>query len=45
MIVDFEDTGPKKGFKFRSQTPSKFNKEYKDILKNSISKKRKRNNN
>lgn len=28
MVVDFEETGPRKGFKFRSDKPSKFNKEY-----------------
>jgi hypothetical protein len=32
MIVDFEETGPKAGFKFRSQTPSKFNKEYNEVM-------------
>jgi len=26
MLVDFEDGKPKKGFKFRSEEPSKFNK-------------------
>ena len=28
MIVDFEESGPKSGFKFRSEKPSKYNKEY-----------------
>lgn len=32
MIVDFEDTKPKQGFKFRSKEPSKFNQEYRSIL-------------
>jgi hypothetical protein len=42
MIVDFEETAPKLGFKYRSEKPSKFNKEYNDIKKNSLKKKRKR---
>jgi hypothetical protein len=45
MIVDFEESGPKAGFKYRSEKPSKFNKEYNDIMKKSLSKKRKRTNN
>jgi hypothetical protein len=44
MIVDFEDSGPKQGYKFRSEKPSKFNKEYNDIMKKSLQKKRTRNN-
>ncbi len=44
MVVDFEEVGPKKGFKYRSEAPSKFNKEYNDIQKKVLSKKRKRNN-
>ena len=40
MLVDFEDAKPKAGFKFRSTEPSKFNKEYNEILH----KKRKRDN-
>lgn len=32
MLVDYEETKPKKGFKFRSNEPSRFNKEYKEIL-------------
>jgi nucleolin len=42
MIVDFEDSGPKMGFKYRSEKPSKFNKEYRDVMKKSLQKKRKR---
>ena len=45
MIVDFEETGPKAGYKFRGDKPSRFNKEYNDIMKNTLSKKRKRTNN
>lgn len=45
MLIDFEDSGPKKGYKYRSQNPSKFNKEYNKILKNSTNKKRNRDNN
>lgn len=43
MIVDFEETGPKMGYKYRSEKPSKFNKEYKELMKKSLQKKRKRN--
>jgi len=32
MIVDYEETKPKKGFRFKSAEPSKFNKEYQQIL-------------
>ena len=51
MIVDFEESGAKMGYKFRSENPSKYNKEYyiifiiyryQDILKTSLKKKRKR---
>jgi len=28
MIVDFEESGAKQGYKFRSENPSKYNKEY-----------------
>ena len=28
MIVDFEESGAKMGYKFRSENPSKYNKEY-----------------
>ena len=42
MIVDFEDSGPKSGYKFRSETPSKFNKDYRDIMKKNLQKKRNR---
>jgi hypothetical protein len=28
VIIDFEETGPRKGFHFYSKEPSKFNKEY-----------------
>jgi RNA recognition motif-containing protein len=42
MIVDFEQGGPKAGFKFRSQAPSNFNKEYNDVVINSLNKKRHR---
>lgn len=42
MIVDFEETGPKQGFKYRTEKPSKFNKEYKDIVQKVLKKKRKR---
>lgn len=45
MIVDFEESGPKAGFKYRSEKPSKFNKEYNDMVKKTLSKKRKRTNN
>ncbi len=45
MIVDFEDSGPKMGYKYRTEVPSKFNKDYNDIMKKSLSKKRKRTNN
>ncbi len=41
MHIDFEDSGPKKGFKYRTENPSKFNKDYNNILQ----KKRKRKNN
>jgi len=27
MIVDYEETGAKQGYKFRSEKPSKYNKE------------------
>ncbi len=42
MIVDFEEAAAKQGYKFRSEKPSKYNKEYQDILKTSLRKKRKR---
>lgn len=42
MVVDYEETGPKMGYKYRSDAPSKFNKEYKEIVKKSLQKKRKR---
>ncbi len=32
MIVDFEDKGAKQGYKFRSDKPSKYNKEYHKII-------------
>jgi hypothetical protein len=28
VIIDFEESGPRKGFHFYSKEPSKFNKEY-----------------
>lgn len=42
MIVDFEETGPKGGYKYRTEKPSKFNKEYNEVIKKSMLKKRKR---
>jgi hypothetical protein len=45
MIVDFEESGPKAGFKFRNSNPSKFNKEYNEVVKTSLKKKRKRGSN
>ena len=42
MIVDFEESGAKQGYKFRSDKPSKYNKEFQDIVKSSLRKKRKR---
>jgi nucleolin len=42
MIIDFEQSGPKAGFKFRSETPSNFNKEYNDVVNNTLKKKRQR---
>jgi nucleolin len=42
MIVDFEQSGPKAGFKFRSDKPSNFNKEYKTIVNDTLKKKRQR---
>lgn len=40
MIVDFEETAAKQGFKFRSKEPSKFNKEYNEVMSKSLRKKR-----
>ncbi len=45
IVVDFEDSAPKAGFKFRSDAPSKFNMEYKQIEQKALSKKRNRNKN
>jgi len=42
MIVDFEESGPKMGYKYRTEKPSKFNKDYKEIVQKSLQKKRKR---
>lgn len=42
MVVDFEESGAKQGYKFRSDKPSKYNKEYQEIMKSSLRKKRKR---
>ena len=42
IIVDFEESGAKQGYKFRSEKPSKYNKEYQEIVKTSLRKKRKR---
>lgn len=44
MHIDYEVTGPKKGYKYRSEKPSKFNKDYQQIQKNALNKKRRRNN-
>lgn len=42
IYVDFEESGPKQGYKFRTDKPSKFNKEYKEVVHNNLNKKRKR---
>jgi RNA recognition motif-containing protein len=42
MIVDFDQGAPKAGFKFRSEKPSHFNKEYKDVVHDTLKKKRQR---
>jgi len=44
MIVDFEESGPKMGYKFRTDVSSKFNKEYNEIQSKTLNKKRKRKN-
>ena len=43
MVVDYEENKPKQGFKFRNNTHSKFNKDFNNIVKKSLNKKRKRN--
>jgi hypothetical protein len=42
MIVDFEESAAKQGYKFRSEKPSKYNKEFQELVKSSLRKKRKR---
>ncbi len=45
MIVDFEETGAKQSYKFRSEKPSKYNKEFQNLINTSLKKKKKRNEN
>ena len=40
MIVDFEEEGPKMGYKNRSQKPSRYNKNDKNSNKKFLNKKR-----
>lgn len=42
MIVDYEENKPRKGYKFRNDTHSKFNKDYKKMKSKVLNKKRKK---
>lgn len=43
MTVDYEENKPKKGYKFRGKSHSKFNKDYNTVVQKTLKKKRTRN--